>query len=99
MTANGGSIGAGDAEPLARAFESFVLMYRNHAAREDTIVFPAWKEPLSAGQLREMGEKFEGIAFRACEMTEMFRPPFESSILGRVVWNALRPVGMRRRAG
>jgi hemerythrin-like domain-containing protein len=32
-----------DAEPLARAFESFVLMYQNHTAREDTIVFPAWK--------------------------------------------------------
>jgi hypothetical protein len=32
-----GAIGSGDAEPLARAMESFVLMYQNHAAREDTI--------------------------------------------------------------
>ncbi|MBV9827052.1 MAG: hemerythrin domain-containing protein [Alphaproteobacteria bacterium] len=56
-----GAIGTGDVEPMARAFETFVLMYRNHAAREDTVVFPAWKEALSARQLREMGDKFENI--------------------------------------
>jgi hemerythrin-like domain-containing protein len=56
-----GVIGMGDAEPLARALESFVLMYQNHAAREDTIVFPAWKEALSERQLHEMGDKFEEI--------------------------------------
>ena len=56
-----GVIGTGDAEPLARALESFVLMYQNHAAREDTIVFPAWKEALSERQLHEMGDKFEEI--------------------------------------
>ncbi|MBV8131184.1 MAG: hemerythrin domain-containing protein [Alphaproteobacteria bacterium] len=59
-----GSIGTGDAEPLARAFESFVLMYQNHTAREDTIVFPAWKDALSERQLREMGDKFEDIEHR-----------------------------------
>jgi len=36
-------------------------MYQNHAAREDTIVFPAWKEALSERQLEEMGGKFEEI--------------------------------------
>ena len=56
-----GGIGTGDAEPLTRALESFVLMYQNHAAREDTIVFPAWKEALSERQLDEMGDKFEEI--------------------------------------
>jgi len=45
-----GVISTGDAEPLARTLESFVLMYQNHAAREDTIVFPAWKEALSERQ-------------------------------------------------
>jgi hemerythrin-like domain-containing protein len=59
-----GAIGTGDAEPLARAFESFVLMYQNHAAREDTIVFPAWKDVLTERQLREMGERFEDIEHR-----------------------------------
>jgi hemerythrin-like domain-containing protein len=56
-----GGIGTGDAEPLARALESFVLMYQNHAAREDTIVFPAWKETFSDRQLHEMCDKFEEI--------------------------------------
>ncbi len=59
-----GAIAAGDAEKLARAFETFVLMYCNHAAREDTVVFPAWKAALSERQLREMGEKFEDIERR-----------------------------------
>jgi hemerythrin-like domain-containing protein len=53
-----------DAEALAGAFETFDLMYENHAAREDTIVFPAWKEGLSERQLREMGETFEDIEHR-----------------------------------
>ena len=52
---------SGDGEPLARALESFVLMYQNHTAREDTIVFPAWKEVLSTRQLHEMGDRFEDI--------------------------------------
>jgi len=51
----------GDSEPLARTLESFVLMYRNHAAREDTIIFPAWKTTLSDKQLDEMNDKFEDI--------------------------------------
>jgi hemerythrin-like domain-containing protein len=59
-----GSIGIGDAEPLARGFESFVLMYQNHTAREDTIVFPAWKDVLSERQLHEMGDRFEDIEHR-----------------------------------
>ena len=36
-------------------------MYQNHTAREDTIVFPAWKDALSEQQLHEMGDKFEDI--------------------------------------
>jgi hemerythrin-like domain-containing protein len=52
---------SGAGEPLARAFESFVRMYQNHTAREDTIVFQAWKNALSARELDEMGEKFEDI--------------------------------------
>jgi hemerythrin-like domain-containing protein len=55
------TVGSGDAEPLARVFETFALMYQNHTAREDTIVFPAWKDALSERQLREMGDKFEDI--------------------------------------
>ena len=56
-----GRIGTGNAEPLARSLEAFVLMYRNHAAREDTIVFPAWKKHFSDKQLDELSDQFEDI--------------------------------------
>jgi hemerythrin-like domain-containing protein len=58
---NGAKLGAGNAEPLARALETLVRMYQHHAAREDTIIFPAWKQTLTDKQLDEMGDKFEDI--------------------------------------
>jgi len=39
-------------------------MYEEHAAFEDTIVFPAWKRGPSANQLDEMGELFEDIELK-----------------------------------
>jgi len=57
----GGKISTSTAEPLARAFETFALMYQNHAAREDTIIFPAWKNALSSSEIEEFGDKFEDI--------------------------------------
>ncbi len=55
------AIGAATAEPLARSLEAFARMYEEHAAREDTIVFPAWKKALSAKELDAMGDLFEDI--------------------------------------
>jgi hemerythrin-like domain-containing protein len=55
---------AAGAEGLARTLDTFVRMYRNHAAREDTVVFPAWKEALSAEELDEMADRFEEIERR-----------------------------------
>ena len=57
----GSTLGANNAEPLAKSLEAFVLMYRNHAAREDTIIFPAWKQTMTGKQLDEMNDKFEDI--------------------------------------
>ncbi len=57
----GAKLGATNSEPLAKAMDALVLMYRNHAAREDTIVFPAWKQTLTAEELDEMNDKFEDI--------------------------------------
>ncbi|HLY04407.1 MAG TPA: hemerythrin domain-containing protein [Rhizomicrobium sp.] len=57
----GAHVSVADAEMLARAFDAFEIMYANHTAREDTIVFPAWKEQLSPGELAEMGNLFETI--------------------------------------
>lgn len=62
LSATGGAqIAAGDAETLARTFDNFEVMYANHAAREDTIVFPAWKGALSSAELAEIGDMFENI--------------------------------------
>ncbi len=58
---NGGKISSAHADPLAKVFETFVLMYENHAAREDTIVFPAWKKNFSDKQLDEISDQFEDI--------------------------------------
>lgn len=55
-----GKIGA-NAGDLAKALRGFVRMYEAHAAREDTIVFPAWKDLITADEYEELGEKFEDI--------------------------------------
>jgi hemerythrin-like domain-containing protein len=57
----GSRIGSAQAEPLAAALQSMVRMYQSHAAREDTVVFPAWKEALPRERLQELGERFEEI--------------------------------------
>ncbi len=44
---------------LAKACRAFTGMYRPHAAREDTVLFPALRTILSAKLLDELGDKFE----------------------------------------
>jgi hemerythrin-like domain-containing protein len=61
----GGSIGAGTVEPLVRAMDTMVLMYEEHTAREDTVLFPAWKDALSGQQYDELNDKFEEIEHRS----------------------------------
>lgn len=56
-----GKVAPSDAEPLARALESFVRMYAAHTAYEDTIVFQAWRKSLTKKQLGAAGEQFEQI--------------------------------------
>ncbi len=58
---NRAKIGTGNVEPFARALESMVRMYQHHAAREDTIVFPAWKENFTPKQIDEFSDQFEEI--------------------------------------
>lgn len=57
----GPRISVAHVEPLAKVLETFVLMYQNHAAREDTIVFPAWKKNFTNKQLDEISDQFEDI--------------------------------------
>jgi len=58
---NGPRISAAHAAPLANALEGLVRMYEHHAAREDTIVFPAWKSNYTNKQLDALADEFEDI--------------------------------------
>jgi hemerythrin-like domain-containing protein len=60
-TTAGAKIADGNVKSFATALESLVRMYEHHAAIEDTIVFPAWKETQNPEQLDEMNDKFEEI--------------------------------------
>ena len=44
---------------LVRAVEAFIRMYRPHEAREDTVLFPAFRKIVTAQQLKDLGEQFE----------------------------------------
>jgi hemerythrin-like domain-containing protein len=55
-------LGIGHASALTQAFDGFAAMYQNHTAREDTLVFPAWKQALAERELDEMGDRFGDIA-------------------------------------
>lgn len=59
-----GRIATGDAEPLARTLTAFARMYEPHAAREDTIVFPAFKKAVGPKGYDELGDQFEDIERR-----------------------------------
>src|SRR4051812_22402063 len=50
-----------EGQSLAGALLQFERMYEHHAAREDTVIFPAWKKAIGAHAVEEMGEKFEDI--------------------------------------
>jgi hemerythrin-like domain-containing protein len=44
---------------LVAACHAFIRMYRPHEAREDTVLFPALHQVVSAKRLQELGEQFE----------------------------------------
>ena len=50
---------AGASPELARSLRSFARMYRPHAAREDTVLFPAFRGVIGRAGYRELGEQFE----------------------------------------
>lgn len=56
-----GRIAPADRAPLSKALEAFVLMYEHHAAIEDTVVFPAWKDALPDKQYKELSQQFEEL--------------------------------------
>ena len=51
-----------DRAKLAAALRRFNHMYRAHAAREDTVLFPALRGLVGKQEYEEMGEQFEAPA-------------------------------------
>jgi hemerythrin-like domain-containing protein len=62
--AAGNALAASEAERFAATLDAFVAMYGPHAAREDTVLFPAWKAGLGDKGYDEMGEQFEDLEQR-----------------------------------
>jgi len=58
--AKAAKIGA-EAGQLADILDGFVHMYETHAAREDTILFPAWKDALTNSEYDEMSSRFDDL--------------------------------------
>jgi hemerythrin-like domain-containing protein len=56
-----GRVGSADAEPMAKALTAFSRMYEPHTAREDTIIFPAFKNAVGPKGYGELGDQFEEI--------------------------------------
>ncbi len=46
-------------QDLVATMHQFIHMYRPHADREDTVLFPAFRSIVSPGEFDELGEKFE----------------------------------------
>jgi hemerythrin-like domain-containing protein len=57
-------VGTADAAPMAQALTAFSRMYEPHTAREDTIVFPAFKKAVGPKGYDELGDRFEDIERR-----------------------------------
>jgi hemerythrin-like domain-containing protein len=57
--ARGKLSGAADRDRLDAALKKFIVMYRPHEAREDTVLFPAIRRIVSRHEYDALGEEFE----------------------------------------
>ncbi len=57
-TAAGGVARGSTGKRLAGAMAAFTRMYEPHEAREDTVVYPAYRNLLSAAEISELGQRF-----------------------------------------
>jgi hemerythrin-like domain-containing protein len=61
QTGPGGTLSAGTSARISTAMEAFVRMYEPHEAREDTVVFPAFRRIVPAQELAELGQHFADL--------------------------------------
>ena len=57
----GDKLPAGTETDFINTLESFVRMYEHHAAVEDTLVFPVWRQSISPEEFDDLGATFEEI--------------------------------------
>jgi hemerythrin-like domain-containing protein len=53
--------GAGVTTRIAAAMQAFVTMYEPHEAREDTVVFPAFRQAVPPAELADLGQHFADL--------------------------------------
>jgi len=59
LAGNKGPLKEADRQEVAVGMRRFIRMYRPHEAREDTVLFPAFRELLSPKDFEALGEAFE----------------------------------------
>jgi hemerythrin-like domain-containing protein len=65
---------AGMTSRIAAGMQAFVTMYEPHEAREDTVVFPAFRQTVPAAELADLGQHFADLErqqFGTDEFTSM----------------------------
>ncbi|WP_373056682.1 hemerythrin domain-containing protein [Zunongwangia sp. H14] len=59
LTNNGRALKGDDSKKIVDLLKAFNTMYRPHEAREDTVLFPAFKQVVSQHEYDALGEDFE----------------------------------------
>jgi hemerythrin-like domain-containing protein len=77
-TGAGGVLRGSAAGPLVAALDAFVRMYEPHEAREDTVIYPAYRSLLTPAEILEVGQQF------AATQTEQFGADAFTDMLDRV---------------
>jgi len=74
-TTAGGVASPGTSARLATAMQAFLRMYEPHEAREDTVIFPAFRQVVPAAELADLGQHFADL-----ERQQFGRDEFEAMV-------------------
>jgi hemerythrin-like domain-containing protein len=69
-----GTLNTATATKLSGAMQAFVRMYEPHEAREDTVIFPAFRQAVPAQEFADLGQHFADLEqqqFKRDEFTAM----------------------------
>jgi hemerythrin-like domain-containing protein len=61
QTKQGGTLNAATTAKLSGAMQAFVRMYEPHEAREDTVIFPAFRKIVPAQEFADLGQHFADL--------------------------------------